>query len=113
MWAAGPCCNEFPQVLLNSFDRETGMLKDKFDEIMKFYYGKLEEELKAAGKECNYPYDTFMDDLRLNMVDMWLSYIGFSAGASKLLVMVVVVFVPFGLVLVLRHSKIKHKHTPS
>jgi hypothetical protein len=76
MWAAGPCANEWPQVILNSFSVESGVIQD-LDRYIELYYKALcaKQPLAVA-----YSCEDLKDDIRLLTIDMHLQYLMFTVG---------------------------------
>lgn len=78
MWVAGPPCSEFPQIWLNSFSAESGMV-DHLEDLTQQYYNTLTGIRPEIADD--YTFDTLMTDIRLNFINMWIQYLGFSLDA--------------------------------
>lgn len=78
MWVAGPATNEFSQVWMNSFARDSDMV-ERLEELTQQYYETLKQVRPDVQSE--YPFATFMTDIKLIFINMWVQYIGFSLGS--------------------------------
>ena len=78
MWVAGPASNEFSQVWMNSFAGDSGMV-ERLEELTQQYYDVLLQIRPDIQSE--YPFDTFITDIKLIFINMWVQYIGFSLGS--------------------------------
>jgi hypothetical protein len=78
MWVAGPASNEFSQVWMNSFAGDSGMV-ERLEELTQQYYDALLQIRPDIQTE--YPFDTFITDIKLIFINMWVQYIGFSLGS--------------------------------
>ena len=77
MWAAGPCANEWPQIILNSFTTESGIIRE-LDYYIELYYKALcKKQPKAA---ASYSLAELKFDIQLLTVDMHLQYLMFTVG---------------------------------
>ena len=77
MWAAGPACNEFSQVWMNSFSLESGMVF-RLEELTRIYYDTL-VSLKPD-IESEYPFDQLLADIKIIFLNTWIQYLGFTLG---------------------------------
>jgi hypothetical protein len=75
MWVAGPPCSEFPQIWLNSFSAESGMV-DHLEDLTRQYYDALTNIRPEISDD--YSFSTLMNDTGLSFINMWVQYIGFS-----------------------------------
>jgi hypothetical protein len=77
IWAAGAVANEFPQVFLNSFSVETGVLQDLDSFLTRYYAALCAAQPKAA---ASYSLEDLITDVRLSFVDMFLQYLIITMG---------------------------------
>ena len=69
MWVAGPVANEWPQIIINSFSVESGVIQNLDEYISSYYDALCAKQPKAA---ATYSLDELQNDIRLACVDMWL-----------------------------------------
>jgi hypothetical protein len=77
MWAAGAVANEFPQVFLNSFSVETGVMQDLDSYLARYHAALCAAQPKAA---ASYSLEDLTTDVRLSSVDMFLQYVVITNG---------------------------------